>query len=499
MTLRTRLLLFFQGALGVVLLGFSVSLYLLVAGHLHHQADERLDSALNTLAAAAEVNAEGVEWEPEERDLRFGRRAVESGLVWRVADDDGRRVDGSDLEAERALALPQGVAAPTRTPLTLDDRAGGRWRVLYRRLAASDRREAGPRSEEGDAPASAAIRAELWLAAGVSLDGAYETLNRLALALAGLSLGLWLAMMTLGGRLCRRALKPVSAMADAAHAIGGEPSSRRLPPPATGDELDDLGRSFNALLDRLQESFERQRRFTGDASHQLRTPLTTMLGNLDLALKQRRTPEEYERVLALTRRKARQMRGMIESLLFLARADAESLHPELGPMDLASWLVEFLGPRRDAPRGPDLRLEIDHGGPAVVRAHPSLLGDLLDNLLDNAAKYSEPGTPIVVRLGRDAASTSLSVVDGGIGVEEGDLPHLFEPFYRSPAALGRATTGVGLGLSIVRRLAQALGAAVEVRSRAGEGSSFTVRFTSVDRPSHVVESRRTIEEAGRAR
>jgi signal transduction histidine kinase len=423
---------------------------------------------------------------------------VESGLVWRVADDTGRRVDGSGVDGERPLDLPQGVAAPTRRPLTMSDQAGGRWRVMYRRLTASDQRETAPAPEEASSGAAGRIYPALWLATGVSLDGVYETLNRLALVLAGLSLGLWLAMLALGGRLCRRALRPVSAMADAAHEIGGEHPDRRLPLPATGDELDDLGRSFNALLDRLQESFERQRRFTDDASHQLRTPLTTMLGNVDLALKQLRSPEEYERTLALVQRKARQMRGMIEALLFLARADAESLHPELGPLDTASWLGEFLGSRQDSRRGSDIRLEIDHGGPTVVRAHPSLLGDLLENLLENAAKYSEPGTPIVVRLSRDATSTSITVTDRGIGVEESDLPHLFEPFYRSLSARGWATSGVGLGLSIARRLAQALGADIEARSRTGEGSSFTVRFSSVARPGNVIELPRTLKNTSRA-
>jgi signal transduction histidine kinase len=476
MKLRTRLLLFFQGALAVVLLGFSASLYLLASKHLHHQADERLDSALNTLAAAAEVNAAGVEWEPEERKLSFGRRAVESGLVWRVADDKGRRVDGSGGDEERLLDLPHGIAAPIRRPRAMSDQAGGRWRVLYRRLTSSDQRHAGRPVVDGNQPPVGRIFPALWLAAGVSLDGLYDSLNRLASVLAGLSLGLWLAMLALGGRLSRRALKPVAAMAEAAHEIGGDNPERRLPLPATGDELEDLGRSFNALLDRLQESFERQRRFTGDASHQLRTPLTTMLGNVDLALKQRRSPEEYERTLSLIQRKARQMRGMIEALLFLARADAESLHPELEPIDLASWLHEFLIARQDAGRNADIRLDIGQAGPAIVQAHPSLLGDLLENLLENAAKYSEPGTPIVVRLNQNASSVSITVTDQGIGIEEADLPHLFEPFFRARSAMDRSAAGVGLGLSIAKRLAQALGASIEAASQVGLGSSFTIHW-----------------------
>lgn len=482
MRLRTRLLMFFQGALAVVLAGFSISLHAMASKYLLRQADERLDSALNTLAAATEIHPTGVEWEPEERSLRFNRRALEGGLVWRVADGEGRRIDGSGLEAERPLDLPPGVPAPAGRPLTLDDRGKGRWRVMRRRLVPSDGRTIAAAPPEEGGTAAGRFHPELWLSAGVSLDRIRETLDRLSIALAGLSAGLWLAMMVLGGRLCRRALKPVSAMADAAHDIGGEDLDRRLPPPGTGDELEELGRSFNALLDRLQESFERQRRFTGDASHQLRTPLTTMLGNVDLALKQPRTPEEYVRTLTLVQAKARQMRGMIESLLFLARADAESVRPRLEPMDLRAWLEDFLASRPDTSRCSDIRVEVGDDGPFVARAHPALLGDLLESLLENAEKYSEPGTPIVVRLANDRGSPSIAVVDRGIGVDADDLPRLFEPFYRSRAARRRAAAGVGLGLSIALRLARALGTALEASSRPSEGSSFRIVWHRNGRP-----------------
>jgi signal transduction histidine kinase len=501
MRLRARLLLFFQGALALVLAGFSVSLYLLAFRHLHHQVDERLDSALNTLAAAAEVNQAGVEWEPQERSLRFGRRAVEGGFLWRVSDDAGRRVDGSapSPDAERVLDERPDSPPPTRRPVMVTDRSGSSWRISYRRLTPSDQPRVGSAPAESERSVEGQIFPSLWLAAGVSLDGVYKTLNQLALVLAGLSLALWLTMMALGGRLCRRALRPVTVMADAAHGIGGEHLDRRLPPTGTGDELEDLGRSFNALLDRLHESFERQRRFTGDASHQLRTPLTTMQGNVDLALRQKRAPEEYERTLVLVQRKARQMRAIIDALLFLARADAESLHPELVPMDLAPWLEEFLRSRHDSRSDSAVRLEIDTQGPFLVRAHPSLLGDLLENLLENAGKYSAPGTPVLVLLGRDQSTTTITVRDRGIGITEADLPHVFEPFYRSQVARDRGMAGVGLGLSIAMRLARSLGATLEVRSQPGEGSAFTIRFPADVGTGGAKESVRQITDNGLVR
>jgi signal transduction histidine kinase len=457
------------------MVGFSASLYVLASKHLHRQADERLEAAINTLAAAAEVNQAGVEWEPSERTLSFGRRAVEGSFLWRVADDRGRPIDGSGGgdHSDRVLGIPGPVSESDRRPTTVVDRSGTSWRVLHTRLRSPDFVRDLPRVERDG---RGRFFDSLWLTAAVSLGGVHESLTSLALVLCGLSTGIWAATLALGGRLCRRALSPLSAMAEAAQAIGGDHADGRLPLPGTGDELEDLGRSFNALLDRLQDSFERQRRFTGDASHQLRTPLTAVLGHVDLALRQKRSAEDYERALALVQRKARQMRGMVEALLFLARSDAESGRPELQPFELADWLEDHIAARHDPRRSADLRLEVGDNGPYEVLAHPSFLGGMLDNLIDNACKYSDPGTPITVRLGCDGASISLAVEDRGIGIDEADLPNVFEPFYRSAAARGRAAGGVGLGLSIARRLAGSMEATIEATVRSGGGSSFVVRF-----------------------
>ena len=237
--------------------------------------------------------------------------------------------------------------------------------------------------------------------AAVSLEGVRLTLRNLALALAGLSLGIWTLALVFVRRLCRTALRPVTMMAEAARAIGGHGPDERLPAPETGDELQELGRSFNDLLDRLHESFDRQRRFTGDASHQLRTPLTAMQGQVDLALRQERSAEEYRRVLHLVQRKTRHVRQIVESLLFLARADAEAQRPQLEPIELSVWVRDHLRGSTGR-RTSDVRLQASSTGPFWVCAQPVLLGELLDNLVENAAKYSEPETPIVIDLGHEA-------------------------------------------------------------------------------------------------
>ena len=328
----------------------------------------------------------------------------------------------------------------------------------------------------------------LILDAAISLEGVQGTLRNLALVLISLSVGLWIMVLVFGRRLSRRALQPVTRMADAAHAIGGDEVEHRLPVPQTDDELEELGQSINALLDRLQESFERQRRFTGDASHQLRTPLTAILGQVELALRQDRDVEEYKRVLGVVQRKTKHLRQIVESLLFLARADNETPAPMLEQIDLVPWLSAHLRSWQETGRGCDLRLDFETELPMRVRVQPALLGELVNNLLDNAARYSEPGTPIRVSLTRDEASALLTVEDHGIGIAEDDIAHLFEPFYRSAAARRRGAPGLGLGLAVAERLARSFEATIKVSSQVGEGSRFALRLPLASDPQDVVHT-----------
>jgi two-component system, OmpR family, sensor kinase len=271
-------------------------------------------------------------------------------------------------------------------------------------------------------------------------------------------------------------------MADAARDINADDWRARLPAPATGDELEDLARAFNDLLNRLEESFERQRRFTGDASHQLRTPLTAMLGQLDVALLRERSPDEYRRAIESVQSQAHRLGQIVETQLFLARADAEALGPQLEAVDLATWLREHLETWRGHPRWPDFDCELAEGQRTMVRTHPLLLAQLLDNVLDNAAKYSPAGTPIRTRVSAAETTVEWSVEDSGSGIAPEDLPHIFEPFYRSEEARRRGIIGAGLGLAVAQRIATALGGAIRAEAPRDCGARFTCRLpkTSVN-------------------
>jgi signal transduction histidine kinase len=375
--------------------------------------------------------------------------------------------------ASRHGAVEEDFARAAAAPA---DAEGLGWRLAQRRLDAPPGGASGRGREEG-ADEGKKYDA-LVLTAGVPLAPVRAALRNLALTLAALSAGVWLLAALAARRLCRRALAPLTRMAESARSMSAAEVGGRLPASGTGDELDDLGRAFNDLLGRREEAFERQRRFTGDASHQLRTPLTALLGQVEVALLRQRPPEEYRRVLELVRDQAGGLRRIVESLLFLARADAEAKLPDLEVLDLVAWLPEHLRDWPDHGRSADLCLEVQPG-PLPVRAQAALLGQLLDNLLDNACKYSERGTPITLAAQAEKGFVSLTVEDAGGGIAAEDLPHIFEPFYRSPAARQQGVGGVGLGLAVARRIAAAFGGTLDAQARPGQGTRLTLRLPEV--------------------
>ncbi len=467
MTLTNRLTLFSLVTLGVVLAAFSGTTYVLARTYLLRQLNDRATATLDTLVAAAEVEGDGLEWERRNRQILL--RGDGEPPAWAVYDESGQRLDGSDSPARPldGFADTGPDAEQSRVNVTWD---GDNWRVVRRTLR-------HPRPETVRTTQTRPRYRTLVFVTAWPVAPVHELLRTLAWSLGGVSVALWV-VAGLGSRwVCRRALAPVARMTESARRITAADLGARLPVPAARDELHDLAGSFNDLLTRLQDSFERQRRFTGEASHQLRTPLTAMLGQMEVALRRDRDPDEYRRVLTSAVAQAGRLRGIVESLLFLARADAEARHPDLEPVNLATWLHDHLTAAWSGhPRFADLRVEVPPGEPVTVYALPALLGNVLDNLLDNAFKYSDPGSPVSVVIARQEDAIVFAVEDRGPGIAAEDAGRVFEPFFRSAGVRRAGIGGVGLGLAIAARIVTAFVGRIGVEDRPGGGSRFFVRF-----------------------
>lgn len=463
MKLVNRVSVFFLASIGGVLLLFSVVLYALASHYLQEQFDHQLTTSLQTLVAAIEVEPDDVKWEPSDHTVSLGDESDHNEVRWVVVDEAGLVVDQSPnlttSPEDRAIidyARKERVDGKG-PPLPAD------WRVLQYRLFAT-----APKPIELRDPLE---RSELIVTVALSTKDLHATLNRLALALATLSPTI-LLLAAVGGRwVGRRALQPLEDMAQEVRQIRPAEPDRRLTVSPAGDELSELALAFNGLLDQLFSAFEREKRFAGDAAHQLRTPLTVLEGEIDVALRRSRTVAEYERTLGVLKNQVGDLKGIIESLLFLARSEGDQAGPAPTTVALEPWLVEYCDKWQRHPRWPDVALKLQTG--IAVETVPVFLSQVLDNVLGNAMKYSPAGSTIEVRLEKSRGEAVLSVADEGIGVSPDEVEAIFRPFYRTTLARKAGHAGTGLGLTIAARLLQTMRGRIECRSQA-VGSTFVI-------------------------
>lgn len=471
MTLRLRLALFTSAFMAVILSAVAVSVYVLTERSLSASVEERAVQALADLTGGAV--ATGLQRLPGDAYYQImlvapvgGRpadvAAVRNGVDFTTASSSVR----SNPSEERLLG-----ALTDRTLQELVDTgrlagfatlAGGvRLRVLG---------GLGTIEFSNQQVVTAAILV------GLPVGGVQDTLEQLARDLGLIVLVAFLAFAVGVWLLSRRVLAPVQRVTQAAARVSGTDLARRVPVPRSDDEMRALALSINHMLDRLQESFETQRRFTADASHELRTPVTAIVGHARYLLRRTRpTPEQVDS-LTVIQREAERMGKLVNDLLELARADAGfQVHRE--PMNLVE-VVEAV--RTDlAPVAGAAELVVDCAVPLLeVEGDPGRLKQVVLNLVQNALDAG--AKRVVMRLERDGARAVLEVLDDGPGIPADALPHLFDRFFRVDGARSTRGNGSGLGLAIVRWIVQMHGGTVEVRSRVGEGTVFTVAVPVLD-------------------
>jgi two-component system sensor histidine kinase MprB len=287
----------------------------------------------------------------------------------------------------------------------------------------------------------------------------------------------------LGLVVSRAALAPVRRVTDVAETVTKTGDLSRRIPAAGSDELGRLASSFNTMLAALEVSTEAQRQLVADASHELRTPLTSLRTNLEVLARRGRLPdEERERLLGDVVNQLDEMTTLVAGLIELARGEQHPEEPSDVRLDLvAEHAIERA--RRDR-SGVEFKADLEE---TVVNGVPETIERAVANLLDNAAKWSPAGGEIEVEV-RDG---EVTVRDHGPGIDEEDLPHVFERFYRAPAA--RGMPGSGLGLAIVKQVAEAHGGEVRAERAEGGGTRMILRLNGGVSSTPSAGNRRTEE------
>jgi heavy metal sensor kinase len=325
-------------------------------------------------------------------------------------------------------------------------------------------------------PVQEAGRSTSLIQVGMSLESVAETRRRFLLVMAAV---LPLAVLLAGSGgwlLARRALRPVDQMTEAARRISAEHLDERVHTTGTGDELDRLAATLNDMLGRLDVTFRQMRQFSADASHELQTPLTILQGELEVALRAPRTPDEYRRVLTSALEESKRIARLVEGLLLLSRADAGVLRMDHQAVDLARLMAEVCEQSQVLAKARGVTLDLEPLPPVTMQGDPQHLRRLLVNLVDNGLKYTRAGGRVTLALHQDGAWAVLRVADTGIGLAPEEQERIFQRFYRAPTAVSREVEGSGLGLCIARSIVETHGGAIQVESAAGHGSLFTVRL-----------------------
>ena len=456
MPIRWRLTLYIALAIGAILLILGFALFFLVR-------DALLSSVENTTRQRAESAAS----------------SISEGEA--LEDDD---IEELTLDGVFVIVRDETGGVLTET-VNIPKEGGGD--PVSRRVLDTGKPASGTVEFSGDEPTyvyavpvnPAEGRARV-VEAGKSYEAVQEGIEALGAILAA---GIGAAFLfSIGGAylLARAALGPVETVTSTARSMGEEDLSKRLPVANPRDEIGRLATTINSLLARLEAAFtrreealSRQRRFAADASHELRTPLTSISGHARMLdewalVKDRETARRSVRAI---RRESGRMRNLVESLLTLTRGD-EGAPLDVGRHDLAEIAQ---GAVETARNNADGRQSVEYVPPdqrIMATFDRERILQVASVLLDNAVKYTPEGGTITVAVRGRGDRVELEISDNGVGIQEDELPLIFERFHRSDAA--RAEDGAGLGLSIARQISEAHGGTIRATSKVGAGSTFVL-------------------------
>ncbi len=451
--IRLRLTAWYFAVLAVVLSAFGVSAYIEMRHSIHRTVDEEL-----------EIRAEGVHQLIERtiqrgapQDLPEGLREHTElragGALLQVSDGQGNWLYRSKVMSDYA------VPRPSTIPKRAVDYLGN---VVPLRIW----------SEEVNVGGQSYL-----IQSAFEMDDFYEALEHFELLLF-ISIPTLLLCAAAGGYwISTRALAPVDQITQTARTISAQNLSSRLEVPHTHDELQRLSETLNGMLERLESAFKKITQFTADASHELRTPVAVMRTRAELSLRKARSADEYREVIAEVLTELEKTSGLIEQLMFLARADSGSETLNFSATNVSEVLREACHQGSALAEAKQIAFQEQIPGDSMwIRGDATSLRRLFLILIDNAVKYTPSGGQVEVSLQRNNGNAVAQVRDTGIGIAETDLPNVFERFYRADKARKRELGGVGLGLSIGRWITEVHDGTIEVQSSPGRGSTFQIRL-----------------------
>jgi heavy metal sensor kinase len=479
-SLRFKLTLWYVLILGILLISFSTFLYFTLSNSLHRDVDNKLRSLAELVSSESSSPLSKFGFGNIDQALETSMNLKPIGKFIQVLDESGNI--GRKSENLRNVQLPIGLNAlknASKGQITFE---------TNRSIANTPLRIITFPVVENDHVAKIVQIAS-------SLEEVEDALNTLFIILI-ITVPLALMVASLGGQfLAHQALKPVDDITQTARMITSQNLNQRISPPRVKDEISRLIETFNGMISRLDQSFRQIKQFSSDASHELKTPLTILKGEVEVMLRKERTPQEYQQTLKSNLEEINRMSQIVEDLLLLSRADTGQIELNRGNINLTEMLSEVIAQMGMLARSKGLDLSKSNNHPDICIFGDALrIRELLINLIDNGIKYTEEGGSVRVSLQKELRPAGkypsdrvekerenfikIIVSDTGIGISKEDQGKVFNRFFRVDKARSREQGGSGLGLSICKWIVEAHQGEIEVESELGKGSSFIVRLPS---------------------
>lgn len=476
-SIRTRLSLWYAGAFALLVSVFALAAYAFLEHTTQERIDEYLAETASAVAGAMEYQrVSGKSFDQIVSDVLDEFRLRDIAVA--VLDREQNRLSMPDLEAYRRATPPR-----TRRAQRLPD---------FPSILAAARPGGGTRFTTGQGEVGR-VRVvalpyrlggrEIVIGAAQSLRAQEKALREARYAL-GIGIPFMLVVATVGGSLlARKSLEPVAAIADQAARISATSLHERVAAPNPRDELGRLASVLNDLLGRLDRSFEEQRRFMADASHELRTPVAIVTGEAELALsREERSGAELREALTRVRDEGRRLKRIVDDLFLLARAEAGDTLIVPSEVYLGEVAADSVRAVRSLAEHKNIALAFVGSEDLPFRGDEAMLRRLFVNLLDNAIKYTPSGGDVQLSARQSNGEYVVTVADTGPGIPPDAHAHIFDRFYRSERDRREsATSGAGLGLAIASWAAQAHGGHLALEHSDRSGSRFTVRFAAPTR------------------
>jgi heavy metal sensor kinase len=477
-SLRAQLALWHGGLLALTLILLASLVYIVLRHVLSSLADATLQDDADKMArnvAAALYQAETL---APTRTLSVDERdRIDDAAALRVIVEDAGSW-GRLVQIDNPRGLPIAFSDALRSK-HFPDQPETRNRILSHqaRVTFDTLTESGPYPMRVvTIPVEMGSRIPYLVRVGAPAEGVDEAIHRVSALLLVLTPSVFIIALAGGWILVGRALKPVDEMTRAALSIESRRLDVRLVPPRTDNEIGRLASALNEMIARLDRSFRQTERFTADASHELKTPLTTIRGEAEVALMGELRPEQARATLHSIIEETERLSEIVNNLLLLSRADADQVRLKHEPISLDQVAMQAYETTERLAHRKNISLDIAAMEEITLVGDSLWLHQLITNLLHNAINYTPEGGDVTLSLTRDGDHAVLKVWDTGPGIPPEHLPHIFDRFYRVDSGRSRDQGGSGLGLNIARWVVESHGGTLTAESTPGEGATFTARL-----------------------